>query len=332
MRHSTNSGRSWGPYSWALSPGSWDPSIPKSIKGAGGGTIVWNARTHKLMLQFNRGYFNGTADNKHFQLCNPAGANWQQSGEILKDGTIRWSRPQDITQALDRWYGSLVNDGLQLLGKGSSPHKGRLLWCGHWGMYNATVVWYSDDDGKNYKLAQTTFSHMDECALAELEDGTIYLNMRNNHFKNFKNGTSCHCRGFARSTDGGHSFGPLGFDPALISPVCQASLSSAGGALLFSNPANAGDGFAKDRDQGTIKRSTDAGRSWSSSLHVTPLNLSAVDGGSFDYSHLLRTPLKDNASEGALLWAHQLPGVACNRNPAPPGCYHILFSRFPLDF
>ncbi len=45
------------------------------------------------------------------------------------------------------------------------------MWCGHWGVYNSTQVWYSDDNGQTYTLSTTVFDHMDECAVAELEDG-----------------------------------------------------------------------------------------------------------------------------------------------------------------
>ena len=96
--------------------------------------------------------------------------------------------------------------------------------------------------------------------------------------------------------------------------------------------ANGGDGFAADRSQGTIKKSTDGGRTWNASLHVTPVGMSAVDGGSFDYCALVPGALGDDRSMGGLLWAHQLPGAVCNRNPPPRGCYHVLFTRFPLNF
>jgi len=198
-------------------------------------------------------------------------------------------------------------------------------WCGHWGVYNSTQVWYSDDLGKTYALSRTIFQKMDECTLAELSDGTVYLNMRNNHL------TSCHCRGVARSSDGGTLFGALSFDAALPSPVCQATLSTPGDFLLFANPANNGSGFASARNQGTIKKSTDGGHTWTSKLAVTPEGLATQDGGSFDYSCLLPTPLKADPSQGGLLWSHDSAGGACAVNPAPLDCWLILFSRFPLD-
>jgi hypothetical protein len=48
----------------------------------------------------------------------------------------------------------------------------------------------------------------------------------------------------------------------------------------------------------------DMGKTWSSSLHVTPVRLAAKDGGSFDYSCLVQSPLNDDSSTGGLLWSH----------------------------
>lgn len=194
-------------------------------------------------------------------------------------------------------------------------------------------MWYSDDRGASYTLSATVMDNMDECTLAELEDGTVYLNMRNNHIDNYPNRTSCDCRAYALSTDGGATFGKVRFDPALISPVCQATLSTpTPGALLFANPANSGVGFSKARDHGTIKKSTDNGKSWSSELHVTPLGLPPNKGGSYDYSCLVPDAIHDDPSQGGLLWSHLDVGDRCDRNPAPTSCWLTLFSRFPLDF
>ena len=56
------------------------------------------------------------------------------------------------------------------------------------------------------------------------------------------------------------------------------------GALLFANPADGGVGFANSRIQGTVRKSTDMGKTWQqSALHITPLGLSAARGGSYDY-------------------------------------------------
>ena len=78
------------------------------------------------------------------------------------------------------------------------------------------MVWYSDDGGKSYKLSETILTKMDEAQLVEVgERGKVLANMRNNHL------TSCECRATATSTDGGKSFGPISYDPTLVSPVCS---------------------------------------------------------------------------------------------------------------
>lgn len=328
QRRSTDGGRTWGEYTWAVSDHSTDPSRPDMDIG-GNPSTVYDKSTGKLILQFVRGLRN---KKTQAQTCNPALTNWQTESA---DSGLTWSVPVDISKFLGKWSGSLVGpaNGIQL--HRNSQHPNRLVWCGHWGVYNSTQVWYSDDSGTTYHLSSTVFDYMDECTLAELEDGRVYLNMRNNHYKNYPgNHSSCHCRAFAVSDDGGATFSTLEFDPALPSPVCQATLSSAGGHLLFANPADGDEGFANARIQGTIKKSIDMGKTWSRELHITPLGRSAAKGGSYDYSCLVQTPLHDDKTNrtGGLLWSHHSAGGRCSRNPAPQDCWLGLFTRFPLDF
>eukprot|EP00729_Bicosta_minor_P003294 gene3294-28039_t len=309
QRRSTDGGRSWGEYTWAVSDQSTDPSRNNMDVG-GNPSVLFNTVTNKLVLQFVRGMLYKKTEA---QSCNPATTNWQQESS---DAGLTWP-----------WAGSLVgpSNGIQLTH--NADHKGRLVWCGHWGVYNSTEVWYSDDNGVTYTLSATVFERMDECTLAELNDGRVYLNMRNKHSLKFKNSTSCECRGVATSEDGGATFGKLRMDPALPSPVCQATLSSAGGSLLFANPAS-----KQSRTQGEIKKSTDMGETWSSTLHVTHPGATIDQGGSYDYSCLVPTAMKDDPTKGGLLWSHRSNDGRCNTNPAPKGCWLALFSRFPLDF
>lgn len=175
-------------------------------------------------------------------------------------------------------------------------------------------VWYSDDQGLSYNLSATVFQSQDECTLAELSDGTVYLNMRNTK----------HHRGVATSSNGGASFGALSYDAALPSPVCQATLSTAGGHLLFANPAT-----ILGRTTGTIKKSLDNGKSWSSRLEITP------KGVSYDYSCLNPEPMKDDPSQGGLLWSHDGAiksfGGSENSTATAGDGWLMLFSRFPLS-
>jgi hypothetical protein len=74
------------------------------LQGAGGGSVLYSATTKKIVVQFNRGYMQNLSkvDNKHYQLCNPAGANWQI--ESTDDGES-FSTPKDISTALGNWSG-----------------------------------------------------------------------------------------------------------------------------------------------------------------------------------------------------------------------------------
>lgn len=283
MRRSLDGGRTWGPYEWAVSDKSTDPTRPDFDVG-GNPSPVYDAVTGKVILQFVR----GKANTKGGQTCNPAVSNWQI--ESADDG-VTWSEPAEISRFLGGYSGSLVGpaNGIQL--RHDVRYHGRLVWCGHTGVYNATQVWFSDDNGATYKVSDTEFDQMDECTVAELSDGRVYLNMRNNHLL-LPSGGKCNCRTYAVSSDGGATFGSVMFDKALTTPVCQGSLSSSGGKLLFANPSST---FSRTR--GTIKKSLDDGATWSHELQITPL------GSSYDYSCLVPDPLNDDEAKGGLLWS-----------------------------
>ena len=75
----------------------------------------------------------GMLDKKtEAQTCNPATTNWQQESS---DAGLTWSKPVEISKDLGPWAGSLVgpSNGIQL--EHNAAHKGRLVWCGHWGVY-----------------------------------------------------------------------------------------------------------------------------------------------------------------------------------------------------
>ena len=70
---------------------------------------------------------------------------------------------------------------------------GRLVFNAHFGTAErgsgAVIVYYSDDGGKTYTMANTTagghghpFKHMDESTMTEAEDGGVVINMRNDPY------------------------------------------------------------------------------------------------------------------------------------------------------
>jgi sialidase-1 len=126
---------------------------------------------------------------------------------------------------------------------------------------------YSDDGGKTWKVGGNAQPKTGECAVAELADGSLLLNMRNYYGRGSK--------AVARSSDGGITWGDAGFDETLREPVCQASLirhGRRGNVLLFSNPA------AASRVNLTVRLSEDGGRARIGSrvLHAGPSAYSAL--------------------------------------------------------
>ena len=107
--------------------------------------------------------------------------------------------------------------------------------------------------------------------------------------------------GVARSTDGGNTFGPIEFDKALLSPVCQASIVSFDNATYFSNPAS-----TKGRNHLTVRKSIDNAETWASELLVQAGNsagYSCLVKGAIQRGNSHAQQSEDNGSgEGGILY------------------------------
>ncbi|MBD3674763.1 MAG: exo-alpha-sialidase [Planctomycetaceae bacterium] len=168
-----------------------------------------------------------------------------------------WVDPQEITDQAKEpawtWYATGPGNGIQLQ---QGEHKGRLVIpCDHNILVGEESVRrshciLSDDGGKTWRMSEPLERDTNECAVVELSDGRLLLNMRSYHGKNL--------RAISYSEDGGETWSGVLLDPELIEPVCQASLITLDdGDLAFSNPAST------KRDHMTLKLSENAGKSWS---------------------------------------------------------------------
>jgi sialidase-1 len=190
-------------------------------------------------------------------------------------------------------------------------HPGRIVAVGvAGGAYSFDAVYWSDDAG----LSWTASSHelgtgMDEANIAELSDGRLYLTMRN------PDQTSCDCQAYSLSSDGGQSWGPILYDPILISPACEASVATFGGALYFANSAS-----TTARANLTIRRTLPdaAPTDWLTTTHVVAHGITW--GG---YSSMARDAVTTNT--GGILFERNITANTPDGNV-------ISYDNFPLDF
>lgn len=171
------------------------------------------------------------------------------------DEGATWIGPTDITKSVNRpeWKRIVPGPGI-----GIQMHSGRLVIpCNHVIGTEATDhVIYSDDHGKTWQLGGSTDAKTDENQVVELADGSLMLNIRNYMQKGH--------RGISFSKDGGLNWSKVASDPALIEPVCMASLIRytesppfTKNRLLFSNPAS-----QTERINLTVRVSYDEGKTW----------------------------------------------------------------------
>lgn len=245
-------------------------------------TAVWDAVTGHVILQ------------------GDCASHISQS--VSQDLGTSWSEMRLVDSNFSRGAGSSAGPGVGLQLAATNPKApGRLLFIGHHGAYKEDFIWYSDDHGQTYHLAETSLKTMDEAQLVELSNGDVMANMRDRQ----------HHRGISISKDGGTSWGNVTYDSTLISPVCQASILRADGALFFSNP-----GTSKGRVSGTVRKSLDDGASWKDALHITDAKMG------FAYSCLSRVP---QPGKVGLLWETQ-----CDQCDGPSCC--SVFSVLPQSF
>ena len=143
-----------------------------------------------------------------------------------------------------------------------APAPGRLIIPGN--LSGSSMVIYSDNHGASWQLGDALGTG-NENEVAELSDGQLYMTAR--HVAPLGKPPKPVGRLYARSTDGGQSWGSASVDTGLPTPVSQASVLryNDSGGLLFSNPAD-----EKARVQMTVRISDDDGASWERSLLVYP--------------------------------------------------------------
>ena len=207
-------------------------------------------RVH-LLMTWNHG------DDRWGTLVNGTGKDTRRAYYTYSDDDgVTWADPVEITGSVKDpswdWYGTGPVHGIQVK---DGVYKNRLIAPNYFTVReNGKVidyshVAYSDDYGETWHAGEPTpVGSVGECSLAELNDGTLMLNMRT--------GEGFY-RKYSLSEDGGITWSEPVVDVQQLDPSCQGSILAIGNTLFLSNPA------AATRTNMTIKKSTDNGRTWS---------------------------------------------------------------------
>jgi sialidase-1 len=245
LRRSFDNGNTWMPAQVVAHFPGFTVGNPTPVEDSRTG-VVW------LLLTANpAGVTEKEIDNR-----SPKGTRTVWITHSSDDGAT-WAPAREITASTKKanwtWYATGPGNGIQLA-------NGRLVIpCDHkvagtHAFYSHVI--YSDDDGKTWKIGGSAGPETNESAVVQLADGSLLLNMRSYAGR--------HQRAIALSHDGGLTWSKVRLDPALIEPVCQASMvryrvanKDGRNRLLFSNPAD-----AARRDRMTVRLSYDEGKTW----------------------------------------------------------------------
>jgi len=250
LKRSADGGKTWGSIEVVWDDGENTCGNPCPVQDRATGTI-WLPLTHNLGKDHERDIVAGTAKGTR--------TVWMSRSD---DDGLTWAKPVEITKDVKpagwTWFATGPGVGIQTRdGTLVVPCDSKNLG----GKIGYSFVMTSSDGGRTWRTGGTVGDAWNECQAAELADGSLLLNMRN-HDRTKRQ------RGVALSRDGGATWTPAAPDPALVEPVCQASLfrhPSVG--LLFSNP-----GTDKTRARMTVRLSKDDGKTWpvSKVLHEGP--------------------------------------------------------------
>ena len=296
LHRSTDQGQTWEPLRITLDMGEWG-DLPQKFNGVSDACILVDDRSNTIYIAglWMHGIINEDGRwleglNEHSDAWNhqwrnkasQPGFGVRETSQFLMvkstDDGKSWSAPINLTRMCKRkeWWllapapgnGITLADGTLVFPTQGRDEKGRSF----------SNITYSKDGGNTWKTSNPAYSGTTECAVVQLSDGRLMLNMRSGRNKGRLGDDNG--RAVAVTGDLGHSWTehPSSFNK-LPEPVCMASLfrhtyGDDKSLLFFSNPNS-----KEFREDMTIKISRDDGDSW-----ATPDQLLLDEGRSRGYS------------------------------------------------
>lgn len=291
LARSTDRGATWEPNRTILDMGQWG-GLPQKFNGVSDPCILVDQKSGRIWVTalWMHGVLDG--NGKWIEGLNEQSTQWnhqwvgrasqpglspRQTTQMIMtysdDDGITWSKPINVTEQFKRpeWWlaapapgaGITMKDGTLVL-----PTQGR----DSTGLQFSNIS-YSGDGGKTWTMSNPAYTLTTECAVVELSDGSIMLNMRDD--RNRSNKGEDNGRAVFTTRDMGQTWTEHpSSHGALIEPVCMASLHKHGKYLLFSNPST-----VDKRSNIRLKVSKDNGMTWNKGVLLD-------SGDSFGYSCL----------------------------------------------
>lgn len=269
LRRSTDGGTTWGPLAVVTSHGA---------NTAGNPTVVTDPASGDLVL-LSCGNLGTTNEAEVMKGLTTRQVYVQRSA----DSGTTWTTPVDITAQVKapwmRWYATGPGRGVAVT---QGAHAGRLVIpanhsrvpaagstdTGAESKYLGAHGLISDDGGHTWQISFTSSNptgalNENESAVAELPDGRLYFNTRDQY------GTVAGTRADAWSTDGGSTLqSAYRVQGTIVTPVVHGSLVQVpDGPLLYAGPEHPDGRIAM-----AIRRSDDGGVTWRTCRRISGLH------------------------------------------------------------